>query len=121
MIKINKSQLRKLILDGITTEELKQYDYSHITDMSNLFSNCKNLKTFPLLDTSNVITMTWMFENCINLETVPDLDTSNVKEMSWMFYNCHSLKNIDLFNFKLYKFNNCSSLFLKEKYPEYYI
>ena len=58
---INKDELRLLVLDGISTEELKQYDYSHISDMSNMFWNCTSLESIPLLDTSNVTNMNGMF------------------------------------------------------------
>jgi len=39
-IKINKSELRDLILDGITTEELNnKYDYSDVTDTNCMVMN----------------------------------------------------------------------------------
>ena len=57
-IEITKYQLRDLILEGISTEELNsKYDYSSISDMTYMFADCKSLKTIPLLDTSNVINM----------------------------------------------------------------
>jgi len=65
MKKINKEELRDLILDGISTEELNsKYDYSDILDMSEMFKNCVSLKSVPLFDTKNVTDMSAMFENC---------------------------------------------------------
>jgi len=61
MIKINKAELRDLILDGISSKELNsKYDYSAITDMSYMFNTCSSLKTVPLFDTSNVTDMQLM-------------------------------------------------------------
>jgi len=58
VIKIDKQQLKQLILDGKSTEE---YDYSEVTDMSYMFRDCKSLTTIPLIDTSNVTDMRYMF------------------------------------------------------------
>ena len=93
----NKYELRDLILDGITTEELNsKYDYSSITNMSYMFNACKSLKTIPLIDTSNVTNMKYMFSFCHSLETIPLIDTSNVTNMIGMFENCKSLETIPL-------------------------
>jgi surface protein len=122
LIKIEK--LRDLILDGITTEELKQYDYSRITCMHGMFQNCHMLETIPLLDTSNVTNMYGMFAGCKSLINIPLLDTSNVEDMAHMFDGCMSLKtvpNLDINNIHLYSvdkiragmhrmFDNCDSL-----------
>ena len=91
---INRQELKDLILSGITTEELKAYDYSNITDMSFMFTNCKSLTTIPELNTSNVYYMNSMFGNCKLLGIIPELNTSNIKDMSFMFTNCKSLTTI---------------------------
>ncbi|MDD2505287.1 MAG: BspA family leucine-rich repeat surface protein [Bacilli bacterium] len=110
MKKIDKQQLRDLILNGISSEELNsKYDYSKIIDMSQMFKNCTNLKTVPLFDTSKVTAMSCMFENCTNLKTVPLFNTSNVINMSHIFYSCASLKEIPLLDIS--KVNYINSMF----------
>ena len=139
----NKEELRDLILKGITTEELKAFDYSHITDMSwmfgdchslktipelntsnvyymnSMFGNCKLLEIIPELDTSNVTDMGLMFSNCSSLTSIPDLDTSNVTDMSYMFYGCISLEHC--FYDSRINYNKINSPKLKQNHPEYFI
>ena len=62
------------------------YDFEGVTDMSNMFINCKGLTTIPQIDTSNVTNMSYMFYGCGNLLTIPQIDTSKVTNMSNMFY-----------------------------------
>jgi surface protein len=127
-IKLTKMQLRKLIIDGITTEELHQkYDYSDITNMGYMFHNCSKLKTIPLLDTSKVTMMSYMFGNCESLETVPLLDTSKVTMMNGMFKGCTIIKSIPLFDtskvmdmdfmfYRCYELKSCHNLNIPNLY-----
>ena len=69
-------------------------DFSNVTDMSNMFYECDNITTIPLIDTSNAITMLSMFAYCDNITTIPLIDTSNVTEMRNMFYDCRKLTSI---------------------------
>lgn len=80
------------------TEIPEWADLEGITDCSDLFSNCGNLKAAPYFDTSKIIFMTNMFRYCMNLETVPEYDTSNVVNMNSMFSNCGMLKRIPQFD-----------------------
>ena len=143
MKKINKEQLKQLIIDGITTQELKEFDYSHITNMIFMFEGCKSLTSIPHLNTSNVISMSYMFEGCKSLVSIPELDTSNVLDMSGMFYDCHSLNSIPhldtsnvtdiahifygclnlehCFYDHRINYNKINSPKLKQNYPEYFI
>jgi len=122
MITINSRELRDLILDGITTEELgSMYDYSSIRDMSYMFSYCKSLESVPLFNTVNVTYMSYMFKNNTSLVTVPTFDTTNVVNMNGMFDNCVSLKYINAYNFKGYNFSTLDNDYLKEHYPELYV
>jgi surface protein len=75
---------------------LPKIDTSGVTNMSNMFDNCRSLTTIPLLDTSGVTNMNYMFYNCYSLTTIPLLDTSGVTSMGSMFYNCYSLTTIPL-------------------------
>ena len=100
---------------GYSLNELPQIDTNNVTNMSNMFSSCRNLTTIPQLDTSNVANMDYMFYNCSNLTTIPQLDTSNVFRMTYMFGSCTNLTTIpqlDTSNVTImdYTFYNCSKL-----------
>ena len=70
----------------------------NVTNMSNMFYYCKNLITIPQLNTSNVTNMAGMFDNCSNLTAIPELDTSSVTDMGSMFTDCSKLTTIPLLN-----------------------
>ncbi len=80
-------------------------DLEGITDMSYMFSECRNLQTIPLIDTSNVANMERMFYNC-GIQTIPFLDTSKVSNAAGMFYNCGKLKTLP----NNFNFGNCTNL-----------
>ncbi len=84
-------------------------DTSNVTNMNSMFQSCKNLTTIPLLDTSNVTNMSSMFDNCTNLTTIPLLDTSNVTNMNFMFRSCSNLTTIPLLNIS--NVTNMNSIF----------
>ena len=71
-------------------------DTSKVTNMSDMFRDCKNLTIVPQLDTSNVTDMRAMFDGCKNLTTISQLDTSKATDMNYMFRNCYSLEKIDI-------------------------
>jgi hypothetical protein len=86
-----------------------------VTDLSNAFNTCINLRTITLLDTSNVTSMVGTFSSCSNLETIPLLDTSSVTSANSLFSNCQNLKKIpalDLSNITTSNglFTGCNSL-----------
>lgn len=88
---------------------------SNVTNMSNMFYNCKSLITIPQLDTSKVTNMEGLFSRCSSLTTIPQLNTSNVTNMHGMFRMCSSLTSIpQLDTSKVTNmnemFNSCSSL-----------
>lgn len=96
-------------------------DTSNVTNMSNMFTNCKSLTSLDLsgFNTSNVTDMSDMFSGCLALSDVDlsSFDTSNVTNMSRMFSNCQSLTNLDISNFDtgnvttmLWMFKDCTSL-----------
>ena len=94
---------------------LNTLDFSKVTSMDGMFSNCTNLTSIPLLDTSNITDMSMMFYECSNLTSIPQLDTSNVTNMSSMFSNCSKLITIpqlDTYNVTNMNnmFNFCSKL-----------
>ena len=94
---------------------LNGLDTSNVTNMSNMFTNCSNLTSIPLLNTSSVTKMNEMFYNCSKLTSIPQLDTSKVTSMSYMFYYCRKLASIPLLNTSSVinmneMFHNCSML-----------
>jgi surface protein len=70
------------------------YDFSNVTNMSDLFDSCRNLTSIPQLQTGNVTNMSYMFSFCDSLTSIPQLDTSNVTNMYAIFYGCSSLQTI---------------------------
>ena len=81
----------------------------NLTSFSQMFQNCRNLKTIPLLNTSNVTTFGQAFQGCSSLKSIPLLDTSNATSVINMFESCSSLKSIPLLN--TVKVNNFSTMF----------
>jgi surface protein len=73
-------------------------DFSNVTNMSYILSECTSLQTITSLNTSNASSMYYLFGKCENLASVPLLDTSNVNDMSYMFYQCKSLTTIPHLN-----------------------
>lgn len=87
----------------------------NVTNMSMMFFKCEKLSSVPVLNTSNVTNMNQMFNNCKSLSSVPALDTSNVTDMGGMFSGCHSLVEIPTLDtskgkFLAAMFAGCSSL-----------
>jgi hypothetical protein len=94
----DKFKLSKIIKNGISTEQLnKRYDYSSITDMSELLEHAGNLKYVPWMDTSNVTCMDYMFYMCESLIEIPNLDTSKCGQggLINIFYGCFALEKIN--------------------------
>ena len=87
----------------------------NVTDMSNMFYNCKTLTELDVsnFDTSNVTTMKSMFYNCSSLASLDasNFNTSNVTDMSTMFYNCSSLASLDVSNFDTGKVTIMNTMF----------
>ena len=98
------------------------FNTSDVTNMENMFLNCKNLTNINLsyFNTSNVTTMEKMFANCENLQEIkfPEtFNTGNVNKVNNMFFNCKKLNELDLTNFAslnakklICMFSGCESL-----------
>ena len=71
---------------------------SNVTNMEELFSGCRSLKSIPAINTQNVTNMQLMFFQCEKLSSVPALDTSNVTEMTGMFSECKKLSSVPALN-----------------------
>ena len=72
----------------------------NVTDMSNMFKGCNNLRSVSLsgMNTGKVTNMHGLFWDCNALQTIDlsTLDTRSVTDMSGMFNYCNSLKTVDL-------------------------
>ena len=92
--------------------------------MKGLFKNCHNIAyiEFDRFDFSKVTDTSEMFQNCTSLTSVNfggglNQKSPKVMSMSYMFYNCSSLQSINLEYFNTsfvtdmsYMFTNCSKL-----------
>lgn len=74
-------------------------EFSNVTDMSNMFSNCFNLRSIPQFDTSKATTMKEMFYSCGNLRIIPQLNTANVTDMSSMLDSGIGLTTVEGIDF----------------------
>lgn len=72
------------------------WDFSNVTDMNNIFSDCLNLTTVSQLNTSNATDLSNAFLRCGNLTTINSLDLSKASNLAYMFYQCTSLTAVHL-------------------------
>lgn len=97
-------------IDGI-----ENLNTSKVTDMWNMFYNCKSLTSLDLktFDTHNVLGMSYMFFGCNNLTylNVSSFDTSNVGNMMWMFAGCWKLTNLSVSNFDMHSVRTMLGMF----------
>ena len=96
--------------DSKFTEVPSYLDFSNVTNMGDMFRNCKKLITIPQLDTSKVTNMSYMFSQCSNLTTIPQLDTSKVTDVFYMFDGCSRLTTVEGIDFSG-MYSTMSSLF----------
>jgi len=74
------------------------YTTATITNLSNMFLNCRSLISVALFNTASVTNMSSMFSGCNSLTSVPFFNTVSVTNMGSMFNGCNSLTSIPLFN-----------------------
>jgi len=92
--------------------DLSSFVTSGVTDMSNMFQGCYitdlDISGF---DTSNVTNMEGMFSGTYITDLdVTGFDTSKVENMEEMFYNCHT-RELDLSNFDTSNVTNMMGMF----------
>lgn len=82
----------------VTSLNLSGWDVSNVTNMSNMFRGCANLKTLDVegWNTANVENMALMFYGCKALQrlNLSSWNTSKITSMADMFYNCNNLEEI---------------------------
>ena len=98
-------------------EGLDKLDTSGVTDMQDMFGECRSLESIDLssLDTSNVTNMKEMFYRCkaVTSLDVSAFDTSKVQNMSSMFSECSSLEELDLSNFSTASLQDANGMFTR--------
>lgn len=111
----NSSYLFAAFTNLQTIEGLNFLDTSRVTNMSNMFNGCKNLKSLDLssFDTRKVTNMKIMFDDCEKLASlnISSFNTSNVTDMNYMFYNCSSLTSLNVSHFDTSKVTNMQNMF----------
>ena len=99
----------------IEINNLKKLDTSKVTNMKQLFYNCKVLSELDLSNfkTSNVVNMSGMFNNLKTIEqlNLENFDTSNVTDMSYMFQWSDHIKSLNVSHFDTSKVTNMSGMF----------
>ena len=100
--------------ENLKTVDMSLLDTSEVTDMSGMFSDCYNLAEVDLsnFNTDKVTKMGYMFENSglVKLD-LSNFNTKNVTNMYRMFGGCRNLKELDLSGFNTYKVTDMSFMF----------
>ena len=94
----NVTNMEELFSGCRSLKSIPAMNTQNVTNMQLMFFQCEKLSSVPALDTSNVINMNQMFNNCRSLSSVPTLDTSNVTEMTGMFSECKKLSSMPALN-----------------------
>ena len=83
-----------------------------ITDITDLYKGCANMKTSPKLPDS-IVTMNYAFNGCTALTSAPEFPKS-VKNIQYVFYECPNITNAPdipeaVVNMK-YAFSGCTNI-----------
>lgn len=86
-----------------------------VKDMTSMFEGCSSLEGLDIsyFETTNVVSMNSMFRDCSSLKflDIRLFNTANVKDMSYMFKGCESLESLDLTSFSTANVTNMSYMF----------
>ncbi|WP_338207743.1 BspA family leucine-rich repeat surface protein [Lactiplantibacillus paraxiangfangensis] len=98
------------------TLDFSNFKTSHVTNMSRMFADIKQLKSLKfssLFDTATVTNMAGMFAGDAQLPNLDltNFDTSRVVDMSQMFMDMAALTNLNLATFKTGQVADMSSMF----------
>ena len=94
----NVTDMRNMFYNCTELTTIPLIDTSNVTDMRNMFTGCAALTVIPLLNTSSVTNMAYMFNDCVSLTTIPLMNTSNITNMDFMFNGCIALTDVSLDN-----------------------
>ena len=99
----------------LTALDVSRFDTQSVTDMSGMFRDCRKLTALDVshFNTGNVTDMGGMFSRCSGLTSldVTGFNTENVTDMCYMFYGCSGLKSIDVSGFKTENVTNMYYMF----------
>ena len=102
-------------LEEVTSIDLRSFDTSLVTNMSNMFKYTYELESLDLnyFNTSNVTNMSEMFYCSSSLSDIDlgSFDTSNVTDMSRMLAGLSGLTNIDLSPLDTSRVTNMKEMF----------
>lgn len=121
IIKLGKSAASLFSGAGQLTDisDLVRMDPSDTTDMRNMFSGCRGLKSLDGIGSwgdrlGSVAIMSGMFESCTGLESTSGIagwHTGNAADMSRMFYGCSGLASLDVSGWDTRSVRNASGMF----------
>lgn len=93
-------------------------DLAEVTLANNMFSNCKVLTNFPIINTQNIQNMQNMFYYCQNMTELPEgFNCDNATNLQYAFYYCQKLTYIPKLNNKaiIYDtFTGCGAVKIEE-------
>lgn len=90
--KINIQETGVKLAYSTFTEVPDWVDFDGITDLSNMFNNCSNLKSIEWFNTELVTKATSVFSNCGQLKTLPNnFNFGSCTDMNNFFANSNSL------------------------------
>ena len=102
----------------LTQLDLTSFDTKNVTNMENMFLDCKSLQSIkfgPNFSTAQVKSMGRMFSGCEALLSngldVTSFDTGNVEDMQGMFYYCNELTSLDVSKFDTKNVTNMQEMF----------
>ena len=102
---------------ALETLDLKTFNTQNVENLENMFLMCGALKTVNLesFNTENVVNMYRMFYGCKSLEALnlKAFNTEKVEVMAEMFWGCESLKILDVTSFNTAKVKDMSALFAR--------
>ena len=77
-----------------STTDINNFIFSEVSNFGDMFSDCSNLTSIPLIDTSKGTNFSHMFYSCTKLTSIPLINTSNGTKFQSMFFNCTNLTSI---------------------------
>jgi len=97
--------------DMTKLRKIRELYTNESTNFDRMFLGCFTLTTLPLsLDISKAVEISSMFSECRLLKSLPVLDYSNVNNMSFFASNCYSLNSIN-YDINSYNCTNHRQLF----------
>ena len=110
---INCSEMFKDV-NKVKSFDFSNFDFSKVTDFSNMFNNCTSLKNINFGNSKiKIFNMDSTFYNCKNLQSLDltNFKTSESINMEAMFSNCNSLNYLKISNFETSKVENMAKMF----------